>query len=100
MSSTIPLTQDENFLDWEDILIRNNYHFIYFDGLNRFYVANEKAEIDVHFDRPPNYFDFFERVNKIKSDQRGDDLFQKLEVVNHQFSAIQSQYPRGINYKI
>ena len=99
VESTIPLTQDENFLDWEDILIRNNYHFIYFDGLNRFYVANEKAEIDVHFDRPPNYFDFFERVNKIKSDQRGDDLFQKLEVVNHQFSAIQSQYHEALTTK-
>ena len=99
VESTLPLTQDENFLDWENILIRGNYHFIYFDGLNRFYVANEKADLDVHFDRPPNYFDFFERVNKIKSDQRGDDLFQKLEVVNHQFSAIQSQYHEALTTK-
>ena len=99
VESTIPLTQDENFLDWENILIRGNYHFIYFDGLNRFYVANEKAELDDHFDRPPNYFDFFERVNKIESDQRGDDLFQKLEVVNHQFSAIQSQYHEALTTK-
>ena len=99
VESTIPLTQDENFLDWENILIRGNYHFIYFDGLNRFYVANEKAKLDAHFDRPPNYFDFFERVNKIKSDQRGDDLFKKLEVVNHQFSAIQSQYHEALTTK-
>ncbi|HTU51218.1 MAG TPA: FkbM family methyltransferase [Acidobacteriaceae bacterium] len=44
---------------WEPILVNKNYHFVYSDGSNRFYIADERAELDVHFTRPPNVSDCF-----------------------------------------
>ena len=40
IESTIPLTTKPNYILWEDILIKNNYTFIYSKGVNRYYVDN------------------------------------------------------------
>jgi len=60
--ATTPGTQEPAFAGWEPILLRADYRFAWFDGLNRFYIAAE------HFDRlaplvamPPNCFDNFIR---------------------------------------
>ncbi|MHC2089588.1 FkbM family methyltransferase [Methylobacterium sp. CM6244] len=47
---------------WESILIESGYHFVYFDGLNRFYVANEQgSRLDKAFEAPPNVRDGYVR---------------------------------------
>jgi hypothetical protein len=53
-----PGGQAETHHEWEPLLL-TAYHFVYFDGLNRFYVANEHAELDKSFVAPPNVFDDF-----------------------------------------
>ena len=45
--------------EWEDIVFSAGYEFVYFDGLNRFYVAKEHEELAAHFKVPPNFFDDF-----------------------------------------
>ena len=58
--ATVPLTQEENHAEWEPILIAADYRFVWFDGLNRFYVAKEHdAALSQHFRVPPNCFDRF-----------------------------------------
>jgi len=59
VEATLPLTQDESHAAWEPILERGAYRFAYFDGLNRFYVASERADLLRAFDRPPSVFDEF-----------------------------------------
>lgn len=59
VESTIPSTQLENYLCWEHILQNSEYSFVYFDGLNRYYVANEHPELKSSFTIPPNVFDGF-----------------------------------------
>ncbi|MGC1017633.1 FkbM family methyltransferase [Pantoea agglomerans] len=59
VESTIPMTQDENYQQWEYLLTDSNYHFAYRDGLNRFYVADEHNELIEKFKNPPNVFDGF-----------------------------------------
>lgn len=44
---------------WEHLLIEASYAFVYDDGLNRFYVANEHSELSAAFKLPPNVFDNF-----------------------------------------
>ena len=44
---------------WEPILLNNNYHFVYSDGSNRFYVSDEHPELDKHFRQPPSRGDEF-----------------------------------------
>lgn len=61
VEATLPLSQEESWADWEPILISQGYSFVWFDGLNRFYLANEmKDELGKYFQTPPNTFDGFE----------------------------------------
>jgi FkbM family methyltransferase len=57
VESTLPLSTVESFDTWEPILLASNYFFAYADGLNRFYLANERTELLPDFKYPPNVFD-------------------------------------------
>ena len=58
--STFPMTQRETHAAWEPLLLAAGYRFVWFDGLNRFYVAQERhAALAPHFRLPPNCFDRF-----------------------------------------
>ncbi|MDD3935650.1 FkbM family methyltransferase [Rhodoferax sp.] len=59
VEATLPMTQAESYEGWEPILLKAGYAFAYADGLNRFYVANEHAELLQAFKYPPNVFDSF-----------------------------------------
>jgi FkbM family methyltransferase len=63
VESTAPLSQVETHAAWDHRLLEANYEFAYFDGLNRFYIATERAaELLPHFRTPPNFFDHFVRA--------------------------------------
>lgn len=57
VEATIPNSPETDFASWDALIIVAGYHFVYFDGLNRFYVADEHAELRAAFDVPPNVFD-------------------------------------------
>lgn len=59
VEATLPLSQMESYEHWEPILLTANYCFVYADGLNRFYVAEEHQELLSVFKYPPNVFDEF-----------------------------------------
>jgi hypothetical protein len=60
VEATITNSPVVNYSHWDPILISAGYKFVYFDGLNRFYVAEEHSELVPAFSRPPNVFDNFE----------------------------------------
>jgi FkbM family methyltransferase len=47
------------FTEWEPIVLQAGYRFAYFDGLNRFYVARERAELIPRLSAPPNVHDAY-----------------------------------------
>jgi len=57
IEATQPMSQDVNYEEWQELIVSNQYHFVYFDGLNRFYIADEHSELDQYFTIPPNVFD-------------------------------------------
>ena len=57
IEATIPNSAETDYASWDPILTAANYQFVYFDGLNRFYVATEHAELALAFSSPPNVFD-------------------------------------------
>jgi FkbM family methyltransferase len=59
VESTLPMTQIESYQRWEPLLLKRGYTPVYFDGLNRYYVSQEKAELKQAFSAPPNVFDNF-----------------------------------------
>jgi len=64
IESTKPLTQEQTHLEWESILIQKQYQFVYFDGLNRFYISSTHPELAAAFSSPPNIFDGFSLAPK------------------------------------
>lgn len=46
-------------LGWEPLLTSANYQWVWFDGLNRYYLASEHMDLAHHFQSPPNVFDAF-----------------------------------------
>ncbi len=60
VEATSPLSTVETFAEWEPGLLRSDYRFAWFDGLNRFYLAAERWEaLHQHFRVQPNVFDDF-----------------------------------------
>jgi len=60
VEATIPNLSKNDYESWDPILVEADYQFVYFDGLNRFYVAKEHAELAEAFSSPPNVFDKME----------------------------------------
>lgn len=60
VEATLPNLPETDYAGWDPILVDANYSFVYFDGLNRFYVAAEHPELVAAFAVPPNVFDAVE----------------------------------------
>ena len=59
VESTKPLTMIQSHRKWNSLLIQKGYQFVYFDGLNRFYIDKHRMELKKAFKVPPNVFDQF-----------------------------------------
>lgn len=59
VESTLPLTQTESHRAWEPLLLKLGYAFVYFDGLNRYYVSSAQQPLRGAFCSGPNVFDGF-----------------------------------------
>lgn len=59
IESTEPSTQFESYESWESLLLELDYQFVYFDGLNRFYLSKKHPELIDSFRVGPNIFDEF-----------------------------------------
>lgn len=75
-----PNSQNRGYEAWENILIEGAYQFVYFDGLNRFYVANEHQELIPAFAVPPNCFDDFLLQRQVEADKKAEaEWTQRVE---------------------
>lgn len=61
IESTLPLTTTENHESWEPLVLEKGYKYVYFDGLNRYYLSLDHQELSKFFLSPPNVFDKFIR---------------------------------------
>jgi FkbM family methyltransferase len=59
IESTMPNSDRQTHGAWEGMLLAHGYRFVYFDGLNRFYLSEGHLELAPHFMLAPNVFDDF-----------------------------------------
>ena len=59
IESTRPLSPEQSHWEWEPSVLAHGYEFVYFDGLNRFYVSVEHRDLTPAFAAGPNVFDNF-----------------------------------------
>ncbi len=74
VEATEPRNQTLNHEHWEALLVDRQYAFAYFDGLNRFYVANEHLDLVAGLQTPPNTFDDFMRYAEWQAQNRALEL--------------------------
>lgn len=59
VESTRPNTNISDHDAWEPILLKNGYQFVWFDGINRFYLADEQQNLLEAFRFPVNVLDHY-----------------------------------------
>ena len=59
VESTFPNSSERTYAAWDPKLLELGYDFVYFDGLNRFYVSRNHLELVASFGPGPNLFDDF-----------------------------------------
>jgi len=59
IESTLPLSQEESYQEWERLVLSREYEFVYSDGLNRYYINTGHPELKSAFSVSPNIFDGF-----------------------------------------
>ncbi len=57
IEATLPNSRETCHQNWEPMLLSQGYQFCYFDGLNRYYVAAEHAQLSEKLQVQPNIFD-------------------------------------------
>jgi len=57
IEATLPNSRETNHASWEHLVTNRRYRYAWFDGLNRYYVAEEHAELMASFGIQPNVFD-------------------------------------------
>jgi FkbM family methyltransferase len=78
IEATLPGKRETNHATWEHLVTSQRYRFAWFDGLNRYYVADEHAELREHFGIQPNVFDEFISWHLDRAWDNGKRLEQSL----------------------
>jgi FkbM family methyltransferase len=81
-----PMTSISSYDAWEPLLLEAGYEFVYFDGLNRFYVAEEHRDLGRYFSAPVSICDPFRdgelvRLSSAVAELERDNAQQAREVV-------------------
>jgi FkbM family methyltransferase len=94
VEATKPSSQEPS-TPWEPYLIEQGYQFVYFDGLNRFYVATEHEHLADAFSSPPNIFDGFITAAHLAAESRASKLEIQLIESDHQSAVLASDLDRS-----
>jgi FkbM family methyltransferase len=79
--ATRPNSTEEVYKQWEGMLLAAGYQYVYTDGINRFYVANERADLLPAFKYPPNVFDGFVSYGHQDADVRAAEAVARIRQV-------------------
>jgi hypothetical protein len=94
VEATEPLSQAPAYAEWEPLVLGRGYHFVYADGLNRYYVADEKRELDPAFAYPPNVFDSYIRASEASTRDALGALQGEAVALRHNVEHLQAENSR------
>ena len=81
VEATAVNSTEENWQTWEPILTGANYHKVWFDGLNNFYLREEDLELRYAFRLPVNIFDGFETAEVVGLKYEIAELKKQIDVL-------------------
>lgn len=78
IESTRPNSQEDSSHEWESIVISDGYQLVLFDGLNKFYVRKDLADIQKMISIPANVFDEWESHQSNSAIEYAESLRETL----------------------
>lgn len=94
IESTRPMSQEQNYEEWDALVVGKGYRFVYFDGLNRFYVSDAHPELVSAFGAGPNVFDRFS-LSGTATSTFSAKLNHDLAVANEECRRIAAEYAQA-----
>lgn len=91
VEATVVNSKEENWQIWEPILTEANYHKVWFDGLNNFYLREEDLELRHAFRLPPNICDGFETAEVARLKGEVQDAEATRAALRQQIEALFSR---------
>ena len=79
VESTSPGTNEDVSDVWESLLIEKDYSKVYFDGVNKYYLAKEKESLKDAFSYPPNVIDDWIHINHKHALEKAQRLEAQLK---------------------
>ncbi|MDO5758256.1 MAG: FkbM family methyltransferase [Rhodobacterales bacterium] len=94
VKAILPNSQLPSHEEWEPVLLGHRYRFVYWDGLNRFYLAEEHAALAASFTAPPNVFDGFVTYRQVLAEQQAQQDAQRADELSQQVDTLSDQCER------
>ena len=91
VEATVVNSTEENWQTWEPILTGINYHKVWFDGLNNFYLREEDLELRHAFRLPPNIFDRFETAEVVQLKSEAAELREEAAELKQMTKELKKQ---------
>lgn len=96
IEATLPTTQQDCHEEWEPIVLKAGYVFVYFDGLSRYYIAHEHPELKAAFSTPANVHDdivFHTHLSQqVEAARRYRELQDKAIILGQKVVAMQASF--------
>ena len=100
VEATRPMSREPNHQDWEPILVNAGYRSVWFDGLNRFYIAKEREPaLRECFILPPNVFDDFLRTVDTEATHKIAECQAELQQSQAQVEALRAQVQERVAWE-
>ena len=92
IETTRPNNEDSQHQDWQPIVLDNQYQYVYSDGLNRYYVAQEHQALADALAMQPNVFDDFQFIGYQRVEQALEHAQKQLTINQTELEKNQQQY--------
>lgn len=87
VEATVPGTSWPAHEQWEPSILDAGYQMVYFDGLNRFYLAQERSQLLDQFALPPNVWDEFTKAKELENERKIEALEATVAELTRELSA-------------
>jgi FkbM family methyltransferase len=98
IEATAPNSTEQTWQSWEPVLLDAGYQFTQFDGLNRFYVHSDHAELAALLSVPANVFDQWHSHRQALADERAERAEASLHDLEDYVASVVDRASRAEQY--
>jgi FkbM family methyltransferase len=94
IEATRPNSAEPTHVEWESTVLAAGYRFCMFDGLSRWYVSDEHADVQAALSFPACILDDYEKITAVRARECSEVLEQKVRHLENEVSQLQGDVLR------